>query len=273
MVETNGIRLSVTVEGDGEPVVLISGTGRPPEHWQLGLAPALVERGYQVVTFANRGIPPSDCPPAPYTVAGMTADTAGMMAALGLGRSRVVGYSMGGCIAAELCAVRPELVDEVVLIASAGRTSSFVRIFFEAQVALAQALDPQPHIQAISDVLLLTQATGLLQHDDARVEEWLAIYQAAPPWTNPGRLGQWSADLAWARDGEQTGRWSRLEHRCLAVAFEHDLVWPPENVREAVGQMHDGSYVEIAGAAHGGAFTHPEALSDAVLRFFDGGDA
>ena len=269
MVESNGIRLSCTVEGDGEPVVLISGTGMPPEQWQLGLAPALVERGYRVVTFANRGIPPSDCPPAPYTVAEMTADTAGLIDALELGPCRVVGYSMGGCIAEELCYRRPDLVHEVVLIASAGRTSAFMRIFLEAQVALAEALDPQPHIQAISDVLLPTQAAAVLQHDDAKVEEWLALYQAAPPWTNPGRLGQWSADLAWARDEARTERWPRLTQRGLAVAFEHDLAWPPERVREAVGKMPNAQFVEIAGAAHGGAVTHPAEVSAAVLQFFD----
>jgi len=142
VVETNGIRLSVTVEGEGEPVVLISGTGMPPEQWQLGLGPDLVARGYQVVTFANRGIPPSDCPPAPYTVADLTTDTAGLIDALELGPCRIVGYSMGGCVAEELCHTYPDLVHEVVLIASAGRTSAFMKIFLEAQVALAEALDP-----------------------------------------------------------------------------------------------------------------------------------
>ena len=165
--------------------------------------------------------------------------------------------------------MRPDLVHEVVLIASAGRTSAFMKIFLEAQVALAEALDPQPHIQAISDVLLLTQVPAVLQHDDAAVEQWLAMYQAAPPWTNPGRLGQWSADLAWARDDTHSQRWPRLTQRCLAVAFEHDLAWPPERVREAAAAMPNAQFVEIAGAAHGGAVTHPAAVSDAVVRFFD----
>src|SRR5438552_1254442 len=74
------------VEGEGEPVGLISGTGMPPEQWQLGLGPDLVTRGYRVITFANRGIPPSDCPPAPYTIADLAADTAGH----GCARARVL---------------------------------------------------------------------------------------------------------------------------------------------------------------------------------------
>jgi pimeloyl-ACP methyl ester carboxylesterase len=134
--------------------------------------------------------------------------------------------------------------------------------------ALAQALDPQPHIQAISDVLLLTQPSLVLQYDDERVAEWLALYQAAPPWTNPGRLGQWSADLDWARDEARTERWARLTQRCLAVAFEHDLAWPPDRVREAVGIMPNAQFVEIGDAAHGGAVTHPDDVSAAVLQFF-----
>jgi pimeloyl-ACP methyl ester carboxylesterase len=198
----------------------------------------------------------------------MTADTAALIDALGLGACRVVGYSMGGCIAEALCHKRPELVREVVLVSSLGRTSAFMRVFLEAQVALAEALDPQPHIQAINDVLLLTQPPAILQHDDEAVERWLALYQAAPPWTNPGRLGQWSADLAWARDDTLPQRWPLLTQRCLAIAFEHDLAWPPVRVREAAAVMPDARVVEIAGAAHGGAITHPEAVSAHVLDFF-----
>jgi hypothetical protein len=59
----NGVRLSWESFGDGAPVLPIAGTGAPPITWQVGgFAPALVESGYRVVTFANRGIEPSDAP-------------------------------------------------------------------------------------------------------------------------------------------------------------------------------------------------------------------
>jgi pimeloyl-ACP methyl ester carboxylesterase len=53
--------------GTGQPVLLICGTGQASSTKQLFQVPALVAEGYKAVTFDNRGIPPSDCPPAPWS--------------------------------------------------------------------------------------------------------------------------------------------------------------------------------------------------------------
>lgn len=101
-IVANGVRIGDEEFGEGEPVLLICGTSMPPVVWQMSLVPALVGAGYRVVTFANRGTEPSDAPPAPYTVADMTADAEGLIDALNLAPCRVVGYSLGGFIAEEL---------------------------------------------------------------------------------------------------------------------------------------------------------------------------
>src|SRR6266536_2028993 len=85
----NGARLSYDVYGDGEPVLLVCGTGQRAFTWQFFQVPALNADGYQAVTFDNRGIPPSDCPPAPYTVAAMAADAAGLIERMGIAPCRV----------------------------------------------------------------------------------------------------------------------------------------------------------------------------------------
>ena len=54
----------------------------------------------------------------------MALDTAALIESLELGPCHLVGYSLGGFIAEELCYLRPELVRDVVLMASAGRASS-----------------------------------------------------------------------------------------------------------------------------------------------------
>jgi pimeloyl-ACP methyl ester carboxylesterase len=48
--------------------VLVCGCGEPAVGWHLTVAPALVDAGYQVVTFDNRGVAPSPSPPAPYSI-------------------------------------------------------------------------------------------------------------------------------------------------------------------------------------------------------------
>ena len=266
----NGVRLSYEVAGDGEPVVLIAGTGMSPIAWSIGLAPALVAAGYRVLTFANRGIEPSDAPPAPYSVEEMANDTSALIETLELGQCHVVGYSMGGFIAEELCYRRGDLVRDVVLMASAGRPSSFQRVWVQAEVDLAMALDPAPTTQSVRDLLVFLQPFAALQ-DDASVDALRMIFEASPPWTNPGRLGQWSGVLAWIDDVQRTARWSQLPHRCLAIGFEHDVAWPPDRARAATCVMPHGRTVEIAGAAHGGFLTHCNDVTNAMIEFWTQG--
>jgi pimeloyl-ACP methyl ester carboxylesterase len=89
-------QLSYEVSGAGEPVVLVGGTGMPPVGWDAaGLRPALVEAGYQVLTFASRGVAPSAAPPPPYSVEDLSGDLAELLDHLGMSQCRVVGLSLG----------------------------------------------------------------------------------------------------------------------------------------------------------------------------------
>jgi len=267
----NGVRLSWESFGAGEPVLLIAGTGMPPAGWQVGefaLAPALVDAGYRAVTFANRGIAPSQAPTVPYSVADMAADTAALVEALELAPCRIVGYSLGGQIAEEMCYRHPELVTDVVLMASAGRSTAFVRLYVQAQVDVAMAIDPPLPTQAARDTLLFTQPPSVLQREPETVDRIRSMIETAPPWTNPGRLGQWAAVHAWVNDEERPARWTGLTQRCLLVAFELDVAWPPSRVREAADAMPNAQYAEIAGAVHGGLVTRGEEVTKTILEFF-----
>ena len=73
----NGVRLVHETRGEGTPAPLICGTGQPAAMWHTGDFPTAVQAaGCSVTTFDNRGIPPSECPEPPWTVADMAADAA-----------------------------------------------------------------------------------------------------------------------------------------------------------------------------------------------------
>ncbi len=60
-----GVTIAYDVFGPstGEPVVLVCGLSQPAVGWHFAMMPALVDGGYQVVTFDNRGVAPSSAPP------------------------------------------------------------------------------------------------------------------------------------------------------------------------------------------------------------------
>lgn len=268
----NGVELAFESFGTGEPVLLIGGSGMPPAGWQFSQVPALTAAGYRVVTFASRGVSPSQAPPPPYTIADMAADTAALIEHLGLAPCRLVGASLGGFIAEELTRSRPDLVRAAVLIASAGRPTAYVRAKFQAERELfAVAEVPASHdmVDTLTHVLPLV----VLQNDDATVDRWVAMLaHQRDAWTNAdGRRGQLHAAWAWMLDGDRTRWWADVRPPCLVVAFEHDPYFPPRVGREAAAAMSQGEFVELRGASHGGLFEKADEINRLLISFFGRG--
>ena len=143
-VAANGITLDFDEFGKpaDPPLVLVMGLGLPGVFWPDAFVEGLVAGGFRVVRFDNRdcgwsqriegdaqlpipvamarslmGLPV----PAPYTLADMAADVAGLMDALDMARAHVVGASLGGMVAQVLAARRPERVASLVsLMSSSG---------------------------------------------------------------------------------------------------------------------------------------------------------
>jgi pimeloyl-ACP methyl ester carboxylesterase len=262
----NGISIDYTVTGDGPPVLLICGTGQPADLWFAQVAD-LTAAGHTVITFDNRGCGRSAAPPAPYLVADMAADTAALIEQLGLGPCNIVGYSLDGYIAQELAVTRAGLVRRLVLLAGAGPAPAYAVARARAAVDLARALDPLPPSFDVADLLLSLHPMAQLQGDDDAVKVTITLIEAAAPWANPGRLGQYQADLAWLEDGSQLDRLSQIKCTCLAMAFEHDCWFPPRSVCEAARRIPGCQYTELPGLGHGAPLLAPGQVNPVLAAF------
>jgi pimeloyl-ACP methyl ester carboxylesterase len=262
----NGVRLAYDVTGDGDPVLLICGLSQPALTWQLGIAPALVDAGFQVVTFDNRGVAPSDAPPAPYTIDEMTADAAALLEQLGIAPSHVVGYSLGLWIAEVLAWQRPDLVRSAVLMGGLNRTTAWERVRYRHAADLAAAgIDLPPPAQTIE---LLNYLPNAALQDDDIVSGWLAMLEGSEsPWPNPGRLGQWQAALAWTEDDARMARWPDIAVPTLVLAFEHDIDSPPRHAEAAAKDIPGAQFVELEGLSHLGPLERPDLVAPVLIEF------
>ena len=85
--EVNGICLSFEDRGSGEPILMVMGTGARGNVWHLRQTPALLAGGFRVITFDNRGMPPSAVCPEGFGIEDMAA--AGITARPGQRRPRL----------------------------------------------------------------------------------------------------------------------------------------------------------------------------------------
>ena len=177
-VSTNGIRLAYQRTGRGERVLLIMGQAAGGNVWTMHQVPALTEAGYEVITFDNRGVPPSEVPAGDYSLADLVADTAGLIEALDAGPCRLVGTSLGALVATELATSRPDLVTCCVLIAVRARADALRRALShgEQELRLSGVRQPPAYDASLSVLQMFSPAT---LNDDAAVSMWLDVYEMA----------------------------------------------------------------------------------------------
>ncbi|WP_079051864.1 alpha/beta fold hydrolase [Streptomyces regalis] len=259
----NGIRLHYEDTGDGEPVVLVMGQGAGGRAWHLHQVPALVDAGYRVVTFHNRGIPPTDECPEGFTVDDLVADTAGLAEHLGLAPCRFVGVSMGAYVVQELMLARPQLVRQGVLMATRGRTDALRAAMAEAERALYDSgLELPPAYAAwIRALQNLSPAT---LDDDRQIQDWLVLFEFSPLPQGPGVRAQLDLQVPEGR----LDAYRAVDAPCLVVGFADDVILPPHLGREVADAILGAVYQEIKGCGHYGYLERPDEVNRVLVEFF-----
>jgi pimeloyl-ACP methyl ester carboxylesterase len=115
LIETNGVRLRVVVEGKGPLVILLHGFPQCWYLWRHQIDP-LVEAGFQVAAPDQRGYGGSDRPAEieAYNIIDLTNDVVGLADALGHERFIVVGHDWGAPVASHTALLYPQRVRAVV---------------------------------------------------------------------------------------------------------------------------------------------------------------
>lgn len=258
----NGINLSYDDYGDGEPVVLITGTGVPGRIWRTYQVPALRAAGHRVVTVDNRGIPPTDAGSEPFALSDLAEDVAALVDRLALRPCRIVGFSLGALVAQRLLVTDPGLASQAVLIATMGRTDELTAAMSAAEIELADAgVKVPPRYAAM--VTALQNLSPETLNDTARLRDWLDILELSP--VDPASF---RAQLGLQLIGDRLTDYHAIRCPCLVIGFGDDLVARPHLVREVAGAIPGAVYREIAGCGHYGYLEKPDEVNAAIVDFF-----
>ena len=116
-VEVAGARTQVLKGGSGAPLLVLHGArGNPgwmPYHQELS-------RQFTVYATSHPGYDKSERPQWVRTITDVAHFYLGVLHALGLERAPLMGFSMGGWIAAEIAAMSPSVVKDMVLVNAVG---------------------------------------------------------------------------------------------------------------------------------------------------------
>jgi pimeloyl-ACP methyl ester carboxylesterase len=120
-VETNGIRFAYRRFGKngGAPIVMNLHFRGTMDHWDPAVTDGLAQQR-EVILFDNAGIGASSGV-TPDSIPAMATDAIAFIKALGIGKTDVLGYSIGGKVAQEIAVQAPDLVRKLILVGTGPR--------------------------------------------------------------------------------------------------------------------------------------------------------
>src|SRR2546422_81074 len=260
-VTHDGAKIYWEETGAGEPLLLIHGLGATLEWWER-LMPLLTSspgpRGrFRTIRMDNRGVGRSDVPSEPYSIAGMAADAAAVLDAVGVDTAHVCGMSMGGMIAQEVALQFPNRVRSLIL----GCTACGGHDAAPARREVLEALGARARLPREEAMRLMVPYTFDASTPRERIDEDFAVRLRATV-TNEGFFAQLAAIRAWSGTLSRLGR---IKAPTLVIHGESDELVPPQNAAILARAIPNAQLVMLPHASHTFFTDQLEAASEAVL--------
>jgi 3-oxoadipate enol-lactonase len=261
-VRANGQELYYELHGEGPPLILVMGIGYDSSLWTLAQVPVLSTQ-FQVILVDNRDAGRSSKAIQPYKIADMADDLAGLLNALGIQRSHLLGLSMGGMIALEFALRHRDRLDRLVL---AGTGAAPARSAVDPiQVwSWVKANDETGEVFGGQQFVSLFSTAFLRNHEAVR--DTAALLASNPYPMSPEAYGRQANAY---RQFDALDRLAAITAPTLVVVGEQDLLTPPWIARE-VAEAIPGARFEVIrgdGSSHLVPIECPNEFNRLVLAF------
>jgi pimeloyl-ACP methyl ester carboxylesterase len=261
-VRVGDIDIAYKIFGRGDPILLISGSGNVMDVWPTHFLKELASN-HTVIIFDNRGVGNSTEGTRPFSIAQFANDTVGLLDALDIQRTDVLGFSMASFIAQQLTLIHPEMVNRLVLYgASCGghesipQTQEVTRIVsdlvnnrsqdteaFLSVTFPSEWIRANPNLETIPKTKEIILFTTLVKQFNA-VEDWLSR--------------NWSGVC---------NQLQNISIPTLIITGAEDVAVPAANSLILVQKIPNAWLVQIKGAGHGLMYQYPEEFSAIVKTF------
>ena len=261
-VHTNGQELYYEIHGHGPPLVLVMGIGYDSSLWTLQQVPELSTR-FGVVLVDNRDAGRSSRTDHPYTIADMADDIVGLLDALEIQRTHLLGLSMGSMIGMEFALRHGDRLDRLVL---AGPAAAPARAAVDPISVWnwVKANDPTGEVFGGQQLTWLFSSAFLRNHP--AVHDTVALLASNPHPVQPEAYDrQTRAYLKF----DALDRLGGIKAPTLVNVGEQDLLTPPWVAREVAGGI-PGARFEIVtgdGASHVMPLERPDDFNELVMNF------
>jgi pimeloyl-ACP methyl ester carboxylesterase len=224
-IRVNNIEMYYELHGGGSPILLFNGWGGSTESWNPEMIKELAGF-HRVITLDNRGTGRSDKPDIEYSIEMMTDDAAGLLDAIKVPKTHVLGFSMGGTVAQMLALNHPEKVLSLILCATTCGGPHSMRNRPQNRENLSTLANPSPAMTKEEAVLPLLRGLYTPNYLHEHLEELIKDETSAKYPTPPFALRRQSQALS---KFDSYDRLPKIGVPTLVLVGDADTMVPHEN--------------------------------------------
>jgi 3-oxoadipate enol-lactonase len=256
----NGIDINYRLEGDGaETIVLVNGLADDLESWLFQMDD-LLDAGYRVLRFDNRGIGHTTAPPGPYTSRMLADDAKGLVDQLGITNFHMMGVSMGGMIAQEFAINHGADLKTVTLACTYAAPGPFCSRMFSMWADMAP-VNGVPFI--MRDVALWAFTVPFFEEREDEMKEFEAGMAELTMSTEA-----YLAQLHVIQAHDTTERLGLIGAPTLVLAGEEDILIPVRLSRRLQESIPGAEWATSAGG-HACMWEYSSPFNQTFLAFLD----
>ncbi|MFO1028760.1 MAG: alpha/beta fold hydrolase [Acetobacteraceae bacterium] len=252
--EFGGISLHYTLTGTGgPPILLLHELGGSSDSW-VQVIP-LLATGRRVVALDLRGAGRSEKPVAPFPLAALADDAAGLLTHLQLGTTDVIGAALGSLVGVLLAGRHPALVRRLALFAVAEDMSGPTASYLHERAARVRDGGMRVAVDA-----------SLANAFPPAFEAARTAYR--PQWLGNDPIGYALLSAALAEASLDAAVWQAVQAPTLVASGALDFIWPPERGRATAALIAGAQFTELTEAGHFPHLQTPAAVAALVGAFF-----
>jgi 3-oxoadipate enol-lactonase len=257
-IKVSAIQIYYEIYGTGARMLtLIRGLGADLSTW-FPQVPEL-SKHFRTLVFDNRGAGRTDKPDAPYSIKQMADDTNGLLEALDIRRTALLGISMGGMIAQEFAIHFPDKLSSLILGCTTFGGSESVPPPRETLKAILAGADADEKTRRLQEQAVFCDDT-IASHRDV-----IAAYTAAKSlFPIPADSLERQADAI--RRHDTASRLDQIQTPTLIMTGTDDRLIPPENSRLIAMRIRGALIKEMPGG-HLFMAEYPDVFNRAVIEF------
>lgn len=248
------------------PLVLLQHFRGNLDNWDPALLDALAE-GREVIAFDNTGVGASTGT-VPPSVTQMAHDALAFLSALGLTRVDLLGFSLGGFVAQELALIRPDVVERIVLAATAPQGAPGMHGW------IADIIDAVGSAETTGEQLLHAFFTDTENSRSAGAEFLGRIFARTQDRDQPTdwatRVAHYDAVVQWGiPNHSMLERLRAITHPVLVANGDNDRMILPRYTHLLGGLLPDAAVNIYPDAGHGFLFQHHGEFAADTASFLD----